>query len=77
MNQNETIDMNKDINIDKLIGKYCEVKMNDRSIFEGRLLENYNDELYFLVGGRTMLRCELLDSVKSIKVVDAPKSFIY
>lgn len=69
--------MNMNKNMAKFLDKFCEVVMNDSEQFSGRLLENYNGELYFIVMEPTMLRLENLDNIKSIKVVDAPKSFIY
>lgn len=69
--------MNKNKNMAKFLDKFCEVVTNDGEQFSGRLLENYNGELYFIVMEPTMLRLENLDNIKSIKVVDAPKNFIY
>lgn len=69
--------MNKNKNMAKFLDKFCEVVMNDSEQFSGRLLENYNGELYFIVMEPTMLRLENLDNIKSIKVGDAPKNFIY
>ena len=71
------MNMNKNINVAKYLDKYCEVVMNDCEQFSGRLLENYNGELYFITGGVTIIKVILLDNVKSIKVVDTPKSFKY
>ena len=71
------MNMNKNINVAKYLDKFCEVVMNDSEQFSGRLLENYNGELYFITGGVTIIKVILLDNVKSIKVLDAPKSFIY
>lgn len=68
---------NKNINVAKLIGKFCEVVTNDSKAFSGRLLENYNGELYFIVMEPTVLKLETLDNIKSITVREAPKSFIY
>lgn len=69
--------MNMNKNMAKFLDKFCEVVMNDSEQFSGRLLENYNGELYFIVMEPTMLRLENLDNIKSIKVGDAPKNFIY
>ena len=71
------MNMNKNINVAKLIGKFCEVVTNDSKAFSGRLLENYNGELYFIVMETTVLKLENLDNIKSIKVREVPKSFIY
>ena len=71
------MNMNKNINVAKLIGKFCEVVTNDSKAFSGRLLENYNGELYFIVMEPTVLKLENLDNIKSIKVREVPKSFIY
>jgi len=68
---------NNNINIAKYLDKFCEVVMNNDEKFSGRLLEKYSNELYFITGGPTVIKVILLDSMKSIKVVDAPKSFIY
>lgn len=69
--------MNMNKNMAKFLDKFCEVVMNDCEQFSGRLLENYNGELYFITGGVTIIKVILLDNVKSIKVLDTPKSFIY
>ena len=71
MNKNNTID------VAKYLDKFCEVVMNNDEKFSGRLLEKYGSELYFITGGPTVIKVILLDSIKSIKIVDAPKSFIY
>lgn len=71
------MNMNKNINVAKFLDKFCEVVTNNNEQFSGRLLENYNRELYFIVMERTLLKVVDLDNVKSIKVVDAPKIFIY
>lgn len=69
--------MNMNKNMAKFLDKFCEVVMNDSEQFSGRLLENYNGELYFIVMEPTMLRLENLDNIKSIRVREAPKNFIY
>lgn len=69
--------MNKNKNMAKFLDKFCEVVTNDGEKFSGRLLENYNSELYFIVMEPTMLRLENLDNIKSIRVREAPKNFIY
>ena len=71
MNKNNTI------NIAKYLDKYCEVVMNDCEQFSGRLLENYNGELYFITGGPTIIKVVLLENVKSIKIGIPTKTFIY
>lgn len=71
------MNMNKNINVAKLIGEFCEVVTNDGKAFSGRLLEKYNGELYFIVMEPTMLKLENLNNIKSIKIGKAPKSFIY
>ena len=71
------MNMNKNINVAKYLDKFFEVVMNDSEQFSGRLLENYNGELYFITGGPTIIKVVLLENVKSIKVLDAPKTFLY
>ena len=71
------MNMNKNINVAKYLDKYCEVVMNDCEQFSGRLLENYNGELYFITGGPTIIKVVLLENVKSIKIGIPTKTFIY
>ena len=69
--------MKKNINVSKYLDKYCNVVMNNNEEFSGRLLENYNGELYFATGGQTIIKVVLLLNVKSIKIGIPAKSFIY
>jgi hypothetical protein len=69
--------MNKNNNIKQYLDKYCDVVMNGNEKFSGRLLENYNGELYFITGGPTIIKVVLLENVKSIKIGIPTKTFIY